>query len=48
MEKKQIFICSGCGKPIYVGEYVHHILGEQFCSACIIRSREIAHEADKR
>lgn len=34
-EPKSVFICSGCGKKIYEGDYYYDILGEQFCESCI-------------
>lgn len=43
-----VYICSGCGEIIREGEAVWHILGEQFCQACINKAREeaVLHDAD--
>ena len=38
-EPPTVYICSGCGEPIVDGEYVWHILGEQFCETCIDNAR---------
>lgn len=37
-----VFVCSGCGDDIRDGDYVWHILGEQFCEECIENMREVA------
>ena len=42
MKDDAVFICSGCGKDIYEGENVFHILGEQFCAKCIENAKEVA------
>ena len=39
---RAIYICSGCGETIYEGDYVWHILSEQFCESCIDDFREEA------
>lgn len=41
-EPPSVFICSGCGKPIYEGDDYYDILGEQFCEECVIRSCRVA------
>ena len=40
--ERAVFVCSGCSHDIYEGEYVWHILGEQFCNKCIRAAREAA------
>jgi hypothetical protein len=35
-------VCSGCDQDIYEGDYVYHIMGEQFCQRCIDNAREEA------
>ena len=40
--REQVFICSGCNRPIYEGESVTHILGEQWCAQCINKATETA------
>lgn len=37
-----VFVCSGCGDDIYVGQDYWDILGEQFCEHCIDRARGVA------
>lgn len=37
-----VFICSGCGDPIFDGEDYWDIMGEQWCANCIDSSRRIA------
>lgn len=39
---KQVFVCSGCGQPIYEGSEYYDILGEQFCETCIDEARKEA------
>ena len=39
---EQVYICSGCGQPIYEGEDYYEILGEQFCDNCILDARKEA------
>ena len=39
---KLVFVCSGCSRPIYEGESVTHILGEQWCAWCIEKATEKA------
>ena len=34
-EPKSVFVCSGCSKNIYEGDYYYDILGEQFCEEWI-------------
>lgn len=34
-EQPTVYVCSGCGEPIYAGEEYWDIMGEQFCEACI-------------
>ena len=41
-EPKRVFICSGCGGPIYDGDNYYDILGEQFCETCIEEARKEA------
>jgi hypothetical protein len=41
-EPPTVYICSGCGEPIYDGQDVWHIMGEQWCEHCIDASREVA------
>lgn len=41
-EPRAIFVCSGCDQDIYEGDYVYHIMGEQFCQRCIDNAREEA------
>lgn len=41
-EDRAVFICSGCSHDIYEGEFVWHIMGEQFCNNCIRAAREAA------
>ena len=41
-EPKQVFICSGCCKPIYEGDEYYDILGEQFCEDCIADAKKEA------
>lgn len=31
----QVFVCSGCGQPIYEGQTYYDVLGEQFCEDCM-------------
>lgn len=46
-EDTQVFICSGCGDPIYEGEYYYDIMGEQFCEGCIASAKGVAeHDFD--
>lgn len=40
--RKQVFVCSGCSRPIYEGETVTHLLGEQWCARCIDKATEKA------
>ena len=44
--RKQVFICSGCGRPIFEGECVTHLLGEQWCAQCIDKATEKAVKVD--
>jgi len=37
-----VFICSGCGEPIYDGDDYWDLVGEQFCEGCIEDSRKVA------
>lgn len=41
-EAPAVFICSECGDDIYEGEWVWHILGEQYCEKCINDIRGVA------
>lgn len=41
-EPKSVFVCSGCSRKIYEGDYYHDILGEQFCEKCIDDSKREA------
>ena len=41
-EPRPVFVCSGCSHGINEGEFVWHIMGEQFCNQCIRRLREVA------
>ena len=40
--REPIFVCSGCGKLIFEGDSVTHILGEQWCAQCINKATETA------
>ena len=33
--REQVFVCSGCGRPIYEEESYTEFFGEQFCSKCV-------------
>ena len=41
-EPPQVYICSGCGQPIYEGDDYWDIMGEQWCEECIKEARGIA------
>ena len=41
-EPPQVFICSGCGEPIYEGDDYWDIFGEQWCTKCIDNARGVA------
>ena len=41
-EERAVFVCSGCSHDIYEGEFIWHIMGEQFCKRCIAAAREVA------
>ena len=41
-EERAVFICSCCSHDIYEGEFVWHIMGEQYCNKCIRAAREAA------
>ncbi len=41
-EPQSVFICSGCGDPIYDGDDYYEIMGEQFCQNCIDDARRVA------
>ena len=43
---EQVFVCSGCGKLIFEGESVTHLLGEQWCVQCINKATEMAVKVD--
>ena len=45
--RKPVFVCSGCSQPIYEGESVAHILGEQWCARCIDKATERAVKIDE-
>ena len=34
-EPRAVYVCSECGGRILEGEYVWHIMGEQYCESCI-------------
>lgn len=34
-EPPVVFICSGCGDPIYDGDDYWDVMGEQWCEKCI-------------
>ena len=42
MREQQVFVCSGCSRPIYEGESVTHLLGEQWCVRCVEKATERA------
>lgn len=37
-----VYVCSGCGDDIVVGEDYWDIMGEQFCHNCIADARKVA------
>lgn len=37
-----VFICSGCGEPIWDGEDYWDVMGEQFCEHCIDDMKGVA------
>ena len=41
-EPRAVYVCSGCSQDIYEGDWVYHILGEQYCEKCIDRAKEEA------
>lgn len=41
-EPPTVFVCSGCGDPIYDGDDYWDIMGEQWCSRCIDESKKVA------
>ena len=45
-EPRAVYICSECGELIREGEYVWHIMGEQYCEHCIDDFREEAEYID--
>ena len=47
--REQVFVCSGCGHPIYEEEHYTEFFGEQFCSKCVKKHTSKAvkiHEPD--
>ena len=38
----RVFICSGCGEPIFEGDDYWDILGEQWCEHCVDDRRSVA------
>ena len=44
--RRFVYVCSGCGQPIYEGEHVTHIMGEQWCAQCIDKATETAVKTD--
>ena len=41
-EPKHVFICSGCGESICIGDEYYDIMGEQFCVDCMSDARRTA------
>lgn len=41
-DPRAVFVCSGCSQDIYEGDWVFHIMGEQYCEKCIEGFREEA------
>lgn len=37
-----VFICAGCGRPIFDGDEYWEFLGEQFCENCVDFARKEA------
>ena len=33
--REQVFVCSGCGRPIYEEESYTEFFGEQYCQRCV-------------
>lgn len=38
----QVYVCSGCGDPIYDGDDYWDLMGEQWCENCIDDARKEA------
>lgn len=41
-EPPAVFICSGCGDPIYDGDDYWDILNEQWCKECVDQAQGVA------
>lgn len=41
-EPQSVFVCSGCDRDIFEGEFYYDILGEQFCDDCIEKAKKEA------
>lgn len=38
-----VYICDGCGSPIYEGDEYYHLMdGNKYCEECIREARETA------
>ena len=45
-EPKAVFICDGCGHPIYEGDDAWHIQHEVYCEECIDSFRSTAEKVE--
>ena len=45
-DQQEVYVCSGCGKPILEGEDYWDIMGEQWCEDCIDDARRVAEYID--
>ena len=45
--RRQVFICSECGRAIREGDSVLHYLGEQLCAKCVKKLTEKAVKVDE-
>ena len=41
-EPPMVFVCSGCGGPIYHDDWYWEIMGEQYCEQCMEAVRKVA------